>query len=164
MDSLIEAAKKNFEAKTPISTKIKLAMKVLKLYLFNKVISFGNQSLSEQPIMIHLGETVKRIKSSQISKDPVLTNILPMFYYENSLRPINNVVILSDFIEVALNLKMNNDVKKLIDIGLNSHFTINEEFVSEEQADQKSAFFDLCSYAFNMTRNIDKAISLLRLV
>lgn len=164
MDSLIEAAERNFEAKTPISTKTKLAMKVLKLYLFNKVMSFDKQTSPEQSLMIYLGETIKQIKSLQVNEGPLLTNLLSVFYLENALRPANNVAVVSDFIEVALNLKMNTDVKKLIEIGMNSHFIIIEDSSNEDIVAQKSAFFDLCSYAFNMTRNIDKAVSLLRKV
>jgi pentatricopeptide repeat protein len=165
MDSLIEAAEKNFEAKTPLSSKTRLAMKVFKFYLFQKLAAFRSQDSPSQGVVDHLRSIVKQLKdNSDTNEDPIFANVLWAFYFENSLRPIEDVPLLIDLIDVSLSRKMNAEVKRIIEIGINTQIIKKEEFADEEERGKRSAFFDMCSYAFNLTRNMDKAIDLLRRV
>lgn len=169
MDSLIEAAEKNFEAKTPLHHRTMLAMRVFKLHLFKKCLmtdEAGSQKQNLVSCFSHvLGNMKINLQSSELtSENPIFTNALWTFYFENALNPIEDISVLSDFIRVALELKRNSDVKRLIEIGLNSQFVANELFADDYERTLKSEFFDLCSLAFNLTRNLDRALALLRKV
>ena len=164
MNSLIEVAEKKFENKLPFVNKNRLAMKVFKIHLFKRFLPSPTSSSSQIPLMAYLEENVKEMDFFTETGEALFANIVSTFYYQNALSPTSSVQLLSDLIKAALKLKNNCDVKKLIDIGMNLKFIQGEESTNETEKELKSDFFIACSYAYNMTRNIEKAIGLLRKV
>lgn len=165
MDSLIEAAEKNFEAKTSVSFKTRLAMKVLNMYLFNKVLTLTSGCNPRESLFKYLSQLVKDLHhSDKVNEDPVFANALWVLYFENAKQPIEDPTLLADFASVALQIKRNSDVKKLLEMALNTQFMISEHVADEEEREKRTKVFEVSSLAYNLTRSFDKAISLLRKV
>ncbi|CAI2372013.1 unnamed protein product [Moneuplotes crassus] len=162
MNSLIEAAEKKFDTTLSSGSRIKVAMRVLKVALFKRVLTSQEGCQADNSVMKYLEDTVSGLGDSCEQDQRVFINLLHVFYFENALRPTEDLTLLSGLIRATLKMKKNNDVKKLINIGLDKDFLTQENPDNEEETKLKSEFFETCSYAFNMTRNIDMATSLLR--
>jgi len=163
MDSLIEAAEKNFEANTPLNSQSRLPMKVLKMSLFKRLLPRQNNETQSQALTAHIRNVVNEVKDTSSSEyENVFANLLSVFYYENAICPTDDTHLLIDLISIALKMKMNGDVNKLIRIGVNSEFIKSELIADEEERETRSRFFETCSLAYNLTRNMEKALELLR--
>lgn len=102
--------------------------------------------------------------SSQANEDELsqqFNNALKIFYSDNEQLSAADLPLLCDCISTAVDLRRNDDANKLIAIG----YTLSDNDVTTTQASPEVVrFFDVCSAAFNLTRNLDEAIKLLRKV
>lgn len=165
MDSLIEAVEKKFEANTPLSYQTRLAHRLFKFHLFRRVLAASNKQGQREAVISYLSDVSSELENLEpANAEPLFTNVLSLLYSENAMKPIEDIQILGKFASISLDFKMNGDVKKLLEIGLNSQFMISEHVDTEEERAKRTKFFEICSKAYNLTRNLDKALALLRKV
>jgi hypothetical protein len=88
-------------------------------------------------------------------------NVYKRLCSENYQLNINHFSIISNFITVGLELRRNDEVNTVIEIGLKIAY---ETVYSHDDSLTIQSFFDVCASAFSTTRNLDSAIKLLRKV
>ena len=164
MESLILAAEKMFEAKQTIDWDLGLSERVRKLYLQVSTLKNKENWESENVESKNLNSDSQDSQqtSSMLNEDEVNTmfiNVFNIICSENDQISINNLEIFSQFISIGLELRRNDEINKVIEIGF--------QIVDSSQCEPTNHeilmnFYEVWSYAFNSTRNLDSAIKLLR--
>jgi len=171
MDSLIEAADRTFETKLPLHDKCKLAMKVIKLSFFRRVLAVQPDNARDQCLLqMATNIRVKMDENVQFpSKDnaehinEMLSDALWMLHMQNLLMPVNSLKAYQEFIFVSLKLKRNSDVNRLIDLTFKNELILSKVTIVRD-SNEILDFYSLCSHAYNVSKNIERSIGLVKLI
>lgn len=171
MDSLIEAAEKTFEAKLPLTDKCKLAMKVIKLSLFKRVLSTQPENARDQYIIQMAKDVRSKIdenvqtqsKTNYDQINSMLSAVMWVFWHQHHTCSFDSLEVYTELISLTLKLKKNNEVSRLISLANNLLHTKHENLEGTE-SELVQNYLSLCSHVYNLTKNVEKAVEHLKYV